>query len=165
MWGLSSLTREQTLVPCIGRQILNHWTTREVLSLHLKNIIYFNWRIITLQHCDGLCYTLTLIVHRHTCDPSLLNSPPPPSLPHPSRFSQSTCFGSYIKLSLAICLIYDNVYISMLFSQIPHPLLPLCPKDCSLWLCLLCCPAHRTIGTIFLDSLLLFRHPVMSNCL
>ena len=26
----SSLTRDQTHVPCIARQILNHWTTREV---------------------------------------------------------------------------------------------------------------------------------------
>ena len=31
MWDLSSLTRDQTHVPFIGRQILNHWTTREVL--------------------------------------------------------------------------------------------------------------------------------------
>ena len=27
---LGSLTRDGTHVPCIGRQILNHWTTREV---------------------------------------------------------------------------------------------------------------------------------------
>ena len=26
----SSPTRDQTCIPCIGRQILNHWTTREV---------------------------------------------------------------------------------------------------------------------------------------
>ena len=30
MWGLSSPTRGQTLTPWIGRQSLNHWTTREV---------------------------------------------------------------------------------------------------------------------------------------
>ena len=30
MWDLSSLTRDQTHVPCIERQVLNHWTTREV---------------------------------------------------------------------------------------------------------------------------------------
>ena len=30
MWDLSSLTRDRTHVPCIGRWILNHWTTREV---------------------------------------------------------------------------------------------------------------------------------------
>ena len=30
MWDLSSLTRDQTHIPCIGRWILNHWTAREV---------------------------------------------------------------------------------------------------------------------------------------
>ena len=29
-WDLSFPTRERTRVPCIARQILNHWTTREV---------------------------------------------------------------------------------------------------------------------------------------
>ena len=29
-WALSSLARDQTRVPCIGRRILYHWTTREV---------------------------------------------------------------------------------------------------------------------------------------
>ena len=28
----SSRTRDQTRVPCVGRQILNHWITREVLT-------------------------------------------------------------------------------------------------------------------------------------
>ena len=30
MWDLSSLTRNQTCVPCVGRWSLNQWTTREV---------------------------------------------------------------------------------------------------------------------------------------
>ena len=30
VWDLSSLTRDQTRVLCIGRWILNPWTTREV---------------------------------------------------------------------------------------------------------------------------------------
>ena len=30
MWDLSSPTRDPTGVPCIGRRILNRWTTREV---------------------------------------------------------------------------------------------------------------------------------------
>ena len=30
MWNLSSWTRNRTRVSCIGSQILNHWTTREV---------------------------------------------------------------------------------------------------------------------------------------
>ena len=34
----SSQTRDQTQVPCIGRQILNHWTTREVPYLELLKV-------------------------------------------------------------------------------------------------------------------------------
>ena len=30
MWDLSSPTRDQTRVPCSGRQILYYWTTRKV---------------------------------------------------------------------------------------------------------------------------------------
>ena len=29
----SSQTRDQTSIPCLGRQILNHWTTKEVLKV------------------------------------------------------------------------------------------------------------------------------------
>ena len=35
VWDLSSLTKDQTGVPCIARWSLNHWTTREVPSFHL----------------------------------------------------------------------------------------------------------------------------------
>ena len=28
-WNLSSQTRDRTCIPCIARQILNHWTTKE----------------------------------------------------------------------------------------------------------------------------------------
>ena len=30
MWDLSSLTRDRTCTPCIGRRSLNHWNAREV---------------------------------------------------------------------------------------------------------------------------------------
>ena len=33
MWDLSSLTRDQTHIPCIARQLLNDWTTREVPAM------------------------------------------------------------------------------------------------------------------------------------
>ena len=39
MWDLSSMTRDRTRVSCIARQILYHWTTREVLKpLSLMNV-------------------------------------------------------------------------------------------------------------------------------
>ena len=37
MWDLGSLTRDQTCVPCIERQILNHWTTRKVCKFFLTS--------------------------------------------------------------------------------------------------------------------------------
>lgn len=30
MWDLSSPIRDGTIIPCIGRQSLKHWTTKEV---------------------------------------------------------------------------------------------------------------------------------------
>ena len=35
-WDLRSQIRDQTCVPCTGRWILNHWTTREILVFHFK---------------------------------------------------------------------------------------------------------------------------------
>ena len=37
MWDLSSLTRDQTRVLCIGMWILNYWTTGEVPGIFLKS--------------------------------------------------------------------------------------------------------------------------------
>ena len=34
----SSWSRDTTHVPCIGRQILNHWTTKEVLARFSSSI-------------------------------------------------------------------------------------------------------------------------------
>ena len=45
MWDLSSLTRDGTLIPCIGRQSPKYWTTREVL------IQLFNSNVL----CKMLC--------------------------------------------------------------------------------------------------------------
>ena len=35
----SSWTRDQTCVPCIGRQILIHWATREVLKYFIMFVL------------------------------------------------------------------------------------------------------------------------------
>ena len=36
MWDLGSPIRDQTCIPCIARQILKHWTSREVPPLRIK---------------------------------------------------------------------------------------------------------------------------------
>ena len=46
-WDLSTLTRDRTLTPCVGRQSPNHWTTREVLLLALISS-QTSWLALTL---------------------------------------------------------------------------------------------------------------------
>ena len=86
-------------------------------SFFKKLFIYFNWRIITLQYCDGFCHTSTWINHRYTYVPLILNSPPlpPPSIPHSSRSSPFITFQiplfnskSYVLLSTNIDLFQLN---------------------------------------------------------
>ena len=42
MWDLSFLTRDWTLTPCIERQSLNHWITREVPRICALGYIYIH---------------------------------------------------------------------------------------------------------------------------
>ena len=66
-------------------------------------LIYFNWRIISLQHCGVFCHTLTWISHGYTCVPHPESPSTAPSPPRPSGWSQSTSFGcpvSCIELAL-----------------------------------------------------------------
>ena len=44
MWDLCSPTRDQTYIPCIGRQSHNHWTVREVPNLFkIKYSVVTDW--------------------------------------------------------------------------------------------------------------------------
>ena len=53
MWDVSSPPRDRTCVPCIGRWILNHWTTKEVLEfspfLRLVNIPLYQEATVSLS--------------------------------------------------------------------------------------------------------------------
>ena len=46
MWELSSPTRDWSHVPCIERQLLNHWTTREVPRVSL----FLNFLLFKMHH-------------------------------------------------------------------------------------------------------------------
>ena len=50
MWNLSSLIMDGTFIPCIGRQILNHWITRKSPSL------YFVLASLRPQLFGGFCF-------------------------------------------------------------------------------------------------------------
>ena len=92
----------------------------------------------------------------YMCSPSWTPLPlPSPS--HPSGSSLCTSPEhpvSCIRPGLVICFTYDNIHVSMLFSQvIPPSPFPTEPKGCSLHLCLFCCLVYRIIVTIFLNSI------------
>ena len=61
------------------------WTNCAILNWvkyadSFLKLIYFNWRITTLEYCDDFCHTSTWIGHRYTYDPASWNpfSPPLP---------------------------------------------------------------------------------------
>ena len=76
MWDLSSLTRDRTSVPWIGRQIPNHWTTREAPTPIINVQIIPDLRDALVrkrpnkyissvaQSCPTLCSTPGLPVHQ-----------------------------------------------------------------------------------------------------
>ena len=41
----------------------------QCVCIYFFIIIYFNWRLITLQYCSGFCHMLTWISHGYTCVP------------------------------------------------------------------------------------------------
>ena len=126
-----------------------------MLNLFLK-LIYFNWRLITLQYCIGFA------IHQHESAMGvhvfpILKPLPPPSLYHPSVSSQCTSPKhpeSGIKPGLETHFTYDIIHVSMPFSQIipPSPS-PTESKRLFYNLCLFCCLAYRVINTIFLNSI------------
>ena len=69
MWDLVPQPGIKSRSPALGVQSLSHY---------FFNLFIFNWRIIALQCCVGLCQASTWITHRYT---SLLNLPSPSHLP------------------------------------------------------------------------------------
>ena len=136
-------------------------------------LTYFNWKLITSQHCGGFCHTFTRISHGCTCVP---HPDPPSHLPphpipqgHPSAPALNTLHHAWNLdwRSISYMIIYTSQCYSLKSS---HPrLLPQSPTVCSLHLCLFCCLAYRVIVTIFLNSVYMhsvqFSRSVVSDSL
>ena len=123
---------------------------------YFLNINLFNWRLITLQYCGGFAihwYDSTTGVHVFP----ILNPLPPPSPSHPSGSSQCTSPEhpvSCIEPGLVICFTYDNIHVSMTFSQIIPPLpSPTEFKRLFYTSLSLLSLTYRVIVTIFLNSI------------
>ena len=81
-------------IPYLQR-LIRESTTHHFIYLFLiikKYLLYFNWRLITLQYCGGFCHTLTWISHECARAPSSITPILSSSPPHPSGLSQSTGF-------------------------------------------------------------------------
>ena len=96
-------------VSCIGRLVL----------FFFFPFIFISWRLITLQYCSGFCHTLTWMSHGFTCIPH--SDPLPHLLSTPSLWvfpvHQGRALISYMQPGLVICFTFDNIHVSMLFSQ------------------------------------------------
>ena len=63
----------------------------KTLTANFFLLLFFNWRIITLQNFVVFCQTSTWISHRYTYIPSCFE--PPSHLSHPSTLVQSPCLS------------------------------------------------------------------------
>ena len=124
----------------IGNIWMATWSCFFFFNLFFKKLIYFNWRLITLQYCSGFCSFMSYIDMNqpwaYMCPPSwTLFMPPSPS--HPSGSSQCTSLSTLPHASnlnwrsVSHMIIYTFQCYSLRSSH-PH-LLPQSPKDCSIW--------------------------------
>ena len=93
-------------------------------------LLFFNWRIIVLQCCVGLCHTTTGIRHKYTHGPSLLKLSPIP--PNPSRSLQSSGLSSPLSSPCHIAASHQRCVLHMVMGMFQcyslnssHSLLPL----------------------------------------
>ena len=87
-------------------------------------MIYFNWRLVTLQYGSGFAIHWHELPQMYLCSP-YLTTLPPTSPSHPSGSSQCTIPKhpvSFIKPGMVIHFTYDNTQVSMPFSKILPPL-------------------------------------------
>ena len=113
----------------------------------------FNWRIITLQCCDGFLPYIDLNQPWVHVSPSILNSPPllrlyliPLGCPRAPALSVLLHASSLHWSSILHMVIYMFRGYSL------NSLLPHSPKVCALHMCLFCWLAYRIIITVFLNS-------------
>ena len=131
-------------------------------NLKCKNYLVQNTLLFffILQYCVGFA------IHQHESTTGvhvfpILNLPP---YPIPLGCPQAPALSALIHASNLhwSSILPVVMYMFQFYSlKSPHPrLLPLSPKVCSLHLCLLCCPACRIIGTIFLNSIYMSQYTV-----
>ena len=90
---------------------------------------------------------------------------PPPSRPNPPGCHRAPALGflHHISKPQGLSVLHMEVYMCKCYSlKSSHSLhLPLDPKVCYLYMCLLWCLAHRIIITFFLDSIYIHYYVIV----
>ena len=156
MWDLSSQTRDQTHIPCFARWILNHWTTREILSEKFNDsiLLYYicSYGLVQFSH-SVMCNSLQ--PHGLQCDRLPCSSPTPGSCSnscslsrwcHPNISSSvtlfSSCFQSFpasesFQMSQFFTSGGQSIGASVLASVFPMSIQDWFPLACTGWISLL----------------------------
>jgi len=118
------------------------------------SFFYLEGNYFTILWC--FCHISMWISRRDSRVPPSWTPLPPPSLPYPSGLSQSPGFGcpaSCMELNTGhvFYIWYCTCFNASLSNHPNHS--SHWVRVCSFHLCLLCCPACRVIGTIFLNSI------------
>ena len=169
-----SLSQHQSLFKWVNSShlVVKYWSFSFIISpsKEYSGLISFFFFfpvlfIFLLYNIVLVCHTLTWIHHGCTCvlHPETPSHVPPHPIPlgHPSAPALST-------LSHALNLDWWFVSHMILYmfqchspiSPCPCPLLQ-SPKDCSIYLCLICCLAYKVIVTIFLDSIYMCQYTAL----
>jgi len=112
---------------CTYWNVMNRFFSKSfiflICSFFIYKFIYFNWRLITLQYCSGFAkhwHDFATAVHVFP----ILNPLPTPSPSHSSGSFQCNSPKhpvSCIEPGLPIHFTYDNIHVSIPFSQIISP--------------------------------------------
>ena len=111
---------------------------QKTLLLEIFFLIYyffiFNWRISTLQYCDGFCHTATWISHRHIYVFPLLNPDshlPPQLIPSGCHRTPALRAMHHTSNSHWLSILHMVMYMFQCYTlKSSHPLLlPLSPKQ------------------------------------
>ena len=138
-----------------------------------KSFLFFSVNYISVFFKFYFIFKLYIIVlvlpnikmnppQAYMCSPSWTLLPPNTiPLGHPSAPAPSIQYrASNLDWQLISYMIFYMFQCYSLRSSHPLPL-PQSPKDCSIHLCLFCCPTYRVIVTIFLNSIYMHYYTVL----
>ena len=116
MWDLSFQTRDQTCIPCIGRQILKHWTTREVLPINFLFLEPFLPDLLILLSLDWLLPLCSEISPHHV--PSILFPSLFPYIPWFLNFISSSLFTPLFRRNISFTLCWEKLVGKWIFGEL-----------------------------------------------